>query len=571
MRTLALLAAMSIMPVAAADRLRIAVVQMTLAPSLETNCDRIVNWIPKAAARGARVVVFPEGALSVRSDAPEGNVPDAVRRIRDAGRANKVYVLFGGWTWSERHGKATNWMKVIGPDGTELLHYDKLWDVHDAPNPPLFDLDGVPAGAIICADRWLRAVEDLPVQQGAQIIFELSNNFDSEWVKEFQWYWYVPRALRNGVYVVVANTANRTPGKPEEGVEQRPRHGHSAVVSPDGTMTAAASDDLETLLIADLHVKHATRAEAIARRAHPVIGKFWEAGLGRVGDARFVQKDSPETDIAVAAIQIPQSANLERNLEAMVEAIGKAAGSKADLVAFPELALTGGELVQTGGAVERIRAAARTNNITVVAGMPRSSRGRWYNSAIVAGPDGTILTSYDQLAAQAPFSAGERAASMWFSVKGVPAVVTIGRDALWNEIAELAAVAGARLHVNLSRERVTRPAELLRRRQIGAALSSFMTLTVAVNADGHSAIWDDLNAREETRAEVRDLPRPASGAVQVYSAFSANLVVEAGNGPSLISAVRRIPGKNQHYPLRTGNYNPAMRPWYLFGAALMTK
>ncbi len=280
MRALVLLA-LSAAALAAAppSRLRVGVVQMTLGPSLEVNRDRILSWIPTAAGKGVRVVVFPEGALSSRSNAPEGDVPAAVRAISDAARANKVYVLFGGWTWSKRHGRATNWMKVIGPDGAELHHYDKLWDVHDARTPGIFHLDGIPASAIICADRWLRGLEDLPVQKGAQISFELSNNFAAEWVPDLQWYWYVPRALRNTIYVVFANTANRTPGKPEPGVDQRPRHGHSAVVAPDGTLVSAAQDDLETLVVADLDIARATRAEAMARGSHPVFGEFWRAGL----------------------------------------------------------------------------------------------------------------------------------------------------------------------------------------------------------------------------------------------------------------------------------------------------
>ena len=360
MRALALLVlAVAQLAAAPAPRLRVAVVQMVLGPSLEVNRDRIVNWIPKAAAKGARVVVFPEGALSVRSSAPEGDVPAAVQAIRDAARANKVYVLFGGWTWSQRHKRATNWMKAIGPDGAELLHYDKLWDVHDASTPAVFLLDGVPASAIICADRWLRGVEDLPVQQGARIIFELSNNFASEWVPDLQWYWYVPRALRNTVYVVFANTANRTPGKPEPGVDQRPRHGHSAIIAPDGTLAGAARDDLETLVVADLDIARATRAEALARGSHPVLGKFWQAGLDPREGGPLVQKDSATADITVAAAQIPQSPDAGRNVAAMVEKIGEAARRKADLVAFPELAVTGGKPGDVGDALERMTARPR--------------------------------------------------------------------------------------------------------------------------------------------------------------------------------------------------------------------
>jgi hypothetical protein len=159
---------------------------------------------------------------------------------------------------------------------------------------------------------------------------------------------------------------------------------------------------------------------------------------------------------------------------------------------------------------------------------------------------------------------------MWFELKGVPAVVTVGRDALWNEIAELAAVAGARLHVNIAREAIPGPAAALRRRQIGAALASFSTFTVMANAGGYSAIRDDLSAREETRAVLRGLPRPDTGPVKIYSAFSANLAVEAEAGPALISATRRIPGGNPHYPQRTANFHPAVGPWYLRGARILT-
>lgn len=158
---------------------------------------------------------------------------------------------------------------------------------------------------------------------------------------------------------------------------------------------------------------------------------------------------------------------------------------------------------------------------------------------------------------------------MWFELKGVPGVVTIGRDGLWNEIAELAAVAGARLHVHLSRERVSGQEGVMRRRQIVATLASFSTLTVAANAGGASAIWDDLSTREETRAFLRGQPIPNYGKVKVLSLFSANLVEEAGDGQSLVVAGRRVPGVNPHYPQRTANFHPAAGPWYLLGGRLL--
>ena len=87
---------------------------------------------------------------------------------------------------------------------------------------------------------------------------------------------------------------------------------------------------------------------------------------------------------------------------------------------------------------------------------------------------------------------------MWFRVKGVPAVVTIGRDALWTELAELAAVAGTQIHVHLDHDPANDHDAALRRLQVWSNMASFQTFTATVNVVG-SAIWDDLRDAEERR------------------------------------------------------------------------
>ncbi len=152
---------------ARAETIRIAVVQMAEGPTVVENRDRILSWIPKAAAERARVVVFPEAALRGLDGTPAAEVDQALDAIREAARSHRVYVVFGGWTPSPRLGKNANWMRVIDPSGRETFRYDKIYDDHRAAMPGLFSLDGVPAGAMICADRWLRGVEERPIQQGA--------------------------------------------------------------------------------------------------------------------------------------------------------------------------------------------------------------------------------------------------------------------------------------------------------------------------------------------------------------------------------------------------------------------
>lgn len=543
-----------------ASKLRIGLVQMALAQSVAENRDRIVSGISNAAALGARVVVLPEGALRGEGADDPALIDEAIIAIRCAARDRHVYVLFGGASYSTRSKKEANWMFTIGPDGRDLLRYDKLYDKHDATMPGVFRIDGIPCSAMICADRWLRGVEEIPIQQGAQISFELSCNFASEWVAPFEWYWYVPRALRNNVWVVFANMGNKISGVSDTGHLRDLRHGHSAVIAPDGRIVASSKDDVETIVVAELDVAQATRVEASARSTHPGLRAFWEAGLklqgGQAIDAPpLAPFKAAETEITIAAAQV------SNDLSRMQRMVAQAKARNADLVVFPARAIA-----ET--ALEQFKAAARENGITVVVGMEhRRDDSRW-NSAFVIGSDGSVLTRYDQLSASASFIPGTDPRAMWFRVKGVPAVVTIGRDALWTELAELAAVAGAQILVHLDDEPASDPEAELRRLQVWSNLASYQTFTATVNTIG-SAIWDDLRSLEETRAEVRSLARPNSGPVEVYSPFSANLVVRAGAGPQLIVATRRVGGNNQHHPRRTSNFNPQMDAWYRVGARMI--
>ena len=91
---------------------------------------------------------------------------------------------------------------------------------------------------------------------------------------------------------------------------------------------------------------------------------------------------------------------------------------------------------------------------------------------------------------------------------------------------------------------------------------------VVTNVVG-SAIWDDLQTLDERNSVVRNLPRPDTGPVEVYSPFSANLVVRAGAMPQLITATRHVGKINQYHPRRTSNFNPQMDAWYRLGAAII--
>jgi predicted amidohydrolase len=573
---------------ATAGTLKIGIAQVYPEAKLSANVEKMLAWIERGRAEGCRVVVFPEGVLTGAPPNGTAEMKEALAAVRRAAARAGVYVIFGGSGPSSGTARPFQWAEVIDPGGEPILRYDKIYDRHDASTPGVFLIDGVPAGVMICADRWLRGVEELPVMRGAKISFELSNNFEVEWVDPLKWYWYVSRALRTNVWVVFANTGN-PPGDAKARLTPRERrHGHSAVVAPDGRIAAAAEDDAERLLTAVLDPQGASRREALARLEHPALRPFWEAGVRMLeGGAPprldpFRPCESPEVAVKLAAAQMTVSRDVEENLRRMEHQARAAAAQGADLVAFPELAVTGvrpedireARPAALGRALERLCAVARENRIAVAAGMPHLDGDRRLNSAFVIGPDGAVLTRYDQLSARPDglFEPGTRPRSMWFRLKGVPAIVTVGRDALWTELAEFGAAAGAQVHVHLTHEPDGGPEARLRRLQVAAAFASFRTFTAVANAaspaGGGSSLWEDLHSRDEVRNALDGKPAPAPPSPgAIYSAFSANCLAVAGDREALLAATRRV---NRTNPSRAARLNRALAPWYELGARVMS-
>jgi hypothetical protein len=147
----------------------------------------------------------------------------------------------------------------------------------------------------------------------------------------------------------------------------------------------------------------------------------------------------------------------------------------------------------------------------------------------------------------------------------VPAVVTIGRDALWTELSELAAVAGARVHVHLDNAGDDAEGARQQRLQVWANLASYQTFSATVNTKD-AMIWDDLSAMQDRHSGGPVLP--VRSGVDVFSPFSADLVIRATADRPLILATRKVTGPNLHYAKILAPRNPQMAPWFRLGAAL---
>jgi predicted amidohydrolase len=266
----------------------------------------------------------------------------------------------------------------------------------------------------------------------------------------------------------------------------------------------------------------------------------------------------------------------------MARLIGAASSNHADVVVFPELAVTGavaGDITGADAAVlhnalVKIQSQAQKNSITVVFGMPHFEGSKRWNSAFAVGPDGSLLTRYDQMVVdrQDLFEQGSDAGSMWFKVKGVPAIVTVGSDARWNEIGELAAVRGAQLLFNLCYDGNLSDVATLQRTQFWAQLASFCTFSATVNAadphglarpsvpaNGGSALWEDFDGHRK---------KPA-GNVEVFSQYSACRVTSAGSHEEVIYAERTMPKQNAYFARLIARRYPHLEPWYHLGARII--
>lgn len=565
----------------------VGVVQQAREPQLGANRDKIVRFIGQAKARGCRLAIFPEDAMGSPIGTSNEDLEEAVDGIREAARSNDIYVVFcssfviPGFA-PDRRGHC---LRVVGPDGRILLRFNKLIcnlppsDPRRAPG--VFHVDGIPCCAMICADRWLRGFEELPVTLGARILIDCSANARKEWIPEFAWYLPVTRALRNNVYSIFCNMGEHPAGMDES------RHGHSAIIHPDGAFAAAADDAGDQVLVATLDLSKAHAAEAGRRHNHPVFKPYWDLGRrllqGEKADISLPEPyASPQVEITVAAAQMACSRDVPVNLERMATLIGEAGDNHADVVVFPELAVTGAiadDILHADApvlrdALAKIRTAAQTRGIAVVFGMPHTEGAKRRNSAFVAGPDGTMLTRYDQMVVDRRdlFEEGADAKAMWFKVKGVPAIVTIGSDARWNEIGELAAVRGAQLLFNLSYAGDVTAAAALRRTQFWVQLASFCTFSATVNAadpqglarpsapaNGGSCLWEDFDGHRKEPA----------GNVEVFSQYCASRVVSAGPREQILYAKRTIPKQNPYFRRLVAGRCPHLEPWYHRGARII--
>jgi len=160
--------------------------------------------------------------------------------------------------------------------------------------------------------------------------------------------------------------------------------------------------------------------------------------------------------LQVSCIQMHWARSLEFNLQRTLHYIRSAADSGSRVALFPEANLTGYyfpfvlELDQAAvlDALAKTRAAARENNIWVIAGTIQKTTDRFLNLAHVIDPKGDIVHEYAKVNMagrdEMKYCRGGDKLSL-FEIDGVLCTLVICRDGRHPELYRIPAMAGAKI------------------------------------------------------------------------------------------------------------------------------
>jgi predicted amidohydrolase len=230
-----------------ADSFRLGIAQPRAVPSpdAEKNVALATELVAKAAARGAQLVLFPEGFPGplIRSPLDEY---EAAPAMAAAAAKQGIGVC---WSRTERceDGKYRLVVYVVGEDGVQILRYER---VHPATLPPheskvhvapgndlgMFDLDGVAMGIVVCSELWIPEPTRVLAIRGAEVILSPAGGGFTSLTEN--WKTIVrARAIENSAYVALTNNI----WAQEEGA--------AMIAGPEQVIAASGSDDL---IVADL-------------------------------------------------------------------------------------------------------------------------------------------------------------------------------------------------------------------------------------------------------------------------------------------------------------------------------
>jgi 5-aminopentanamidase len=248
------------------------------------NLETVRQRLREAAGQGARLVVFPECALTgycfeSKEEAWSHAEPvpgSATQALAADCRALGVWAAIGMLERVEATGELFNACLLVGPDGPTatyrkihlpFLGVDRFTTPGDRPFA-VHDLGGLRVGLTICYDGSFPEATRLLALLGADLVL-LPTNWPTG-ARSTACLLVRPRALENNIYYAAVNRVGEERGFTFIGMSQ--------VVDPSGDLLGSAPEDREAILYAEIDPERARR-----KRVVRVPGKH---EIDRINDRR---------------------------------------------------------------------------------------------------------------------------------------------------------------------------------------------------------------------------------------------------------------------------------------------
>jgi predicted amidohydrolase len=372
----------------------------------ERNIARLFELCEQAATAGARLIVTPEMGTTGYCWFDRAEVAPFVEtipgpttsRFAALARKHECYIVVG-MPEVDEDGIYFNTAVLIGPDGVVGRHRkthpyisEPKWAAAGDLHNQVFE---TPIGCIallICMDIHFIETARLMALGGADVICHISN-----WLAERTPapYW-ISRAFENGCYVIESN---------RWGLERTVQFsGGSCVIAPDGEVIAALDKGDRVLLSEiDLDAARARRVlgQSVFAQRRPELYPELLTDTFSWNPRDFFRLYGHEPwpigkTSRVSVAQFAPGADAAQNLKE-IEAHARAAKAEgAELVVFPELAVTGlanpAKSAQPipGPATDSLRRIAGELGLYLVCGIAERAGDLLHNSACLVAPDGKI-------------------------------------------------------------------------------------------------------------------------------------------------------------------------------------
>lgn len=243
--------------------MRVAVAQVNVTVGdLVGNCRKMADFICRARAHDADIVVFPE--LAVCGYPPEDLlykdhfVRDNIEAMRSLARHGQGVTVIAGFVDVDTQGKLYNAAAVIHNKQLKGIYrkeelpnygvFDEKRYFHSGIKNKIYGINKKRIGISICEDIWVKnGVCQRQIKQGASLLINLSSSpYDVGKLKERER--ILKRlAKQSGVFVCYANLVG--------GQDELVFDGGSLVINPDGNIIASALQFEEDLMVVDIDLK----------------------------------------------------------------------------------------------------------------------------------------------------------------------------------------------------------------------------------------------------------------------------------------------------------------------------